>query len=140
MKLISDHVRLSATDLSNHLACHHVTTLDLGVARGSLKAPDWRSPDLRVIQELGLQHEEAYLRFLEKSGLNVAILRNITDEKQTLVETLSHMTEGTDVISQGALSKGRWFGQPDVLRKVHRRSRLGDWSYESPRLQACSRN
>ena len=40
------------------------------------------------------------------------------------------MAKGTDVISQGALSKGRWFGQPDVLRKVHRRSRLGDWSYE----------
>jgi len=130
MKRISDHIRLSATDLSNHLACHHVTTLDLMVARGSMKAPDWRSPDLVVIQELGLQHEEAYLRYLEKSGLNVAILRSITDETQTLVETLSHMAKGTDVISQGALSKGRWFGQPDVLRKVHRRSRLGDWSYE----------
>src|SRR5580700_5722411 len=124
MKRISDHIRLSATDLSNHLACHHLTVLDLKVARGSLKAPDWRSPDLRIIQELGLQHEEAYLRFLEKSGLNVVILRDVTDETLALAQTQAHMQKGADVIAQGALSKGRWFGRPDVLRKVCRASKL----------------
>jgi predicted RecB family nuclease len=130
MKVVSKQVRLAATDLSNYLACHHLTELDLKVARGSLKPPDWRSPDLRIIQELGLQHEEAYLRFLEKSGLNVVILRDVTDETLALAQTQAHMQKGEDVIAQGALSKGRWFGRPDVLRKVCRASRLGAWSYE----------
>lgn len=34
MKLNAAAIRLSATDLSNYLACFHVTTLDLQVARG----------------------------------------------------------------------------------------------------------
>ena len=33
MKALSKQIRLAATDLSNHLACRHVTTLDLSVAR-----------------------------------------------------------------------------------------------------------
>lgn len=130
MKVVSQEVRLVATDLSNHLACHHLTELDLKVARGSLPPPDWRSPDLKIIQELGLQHEEAYVRFLEKSGLNVVILRDVTDETLALAQTLSHMEKGADVIAQGTLSKGRWLGRPDVLRKVSRACRLGEWSYE----------
>jgi hypothetical protein len=33
MKLLTQHLRLAATDLSNHLACHHLTALQLSVAR-----------------------------------------------------------------------------------------------------------
>lgn len=40
------------------------------------------------------------------------------------------MGSGIDVILQPALRDGRWFGRPDVLRKVARPSRLDDWSYE----------
>ena len=32
MKLDADTLRLSATDLANHLACRHVTALDRGAA------------------------------------------------------------------------------------------------------------
>jgi hypothetical protein len=54
VKVISQQVRLAATDVSNHLACHHLTYLELSVARGERAKPEWAAPDLVVIQELGL--------------------------------------------------------------------------------------
>jgi len=36
-------------------------------------APQWRSPDLKVIQQLGLEHEGAYLKYLQ--GLGFAVVR-----------------------------------------------------------------
>ncbi len=130
MKLVAQQIRLAATDLSNHLACHHLTSLDLGVARGQRGAPDWRSPDLVVIQELGLRHEAAYLRLLQDKGMSLVDLREIEDEQQALAETLSCMKRGVEVIAQGSLAVGRWFGRPDVLAKVAKPSRFGRWSYE----------
>ena len=129
MKLISGTIRLAATDLSNHLACSHLTSLDLGVAHGSLKPPDWKNPDLAVIQELGLRHEQQYLRSLETAGLRLVEIK-IEDELQAVRDTLSQMQVGVDVIAQGALSNGLWFGRPDVLQKVGHPSKFGNWSYE----------
>src|SRR5580704_11982322 len=77
MKTSFGQMRLSASDLSNHLACRHVTTLDLEVARGLRAEPDWAAPDLQVIQELGLRHEAAYLAHLGKQGLTVENLGHI---------------------------------------------------------------
>jgi predicted RecB family nuclease len=130
MRITSEQIRLSATDLSNHLACRHLTSLDLSVARGKRSAPEWNSPDLVVIQQLGLRHEAAYLRFLRDKGLSFADLREIKDESQALAETLAAMERGVEVIAQGSLTAGRWFGRPDVLARVAKPSRLGDWSYE----------
>lgn len=130
MKAESTGVRLSATDLSNHLACRHLTSLDLSVARGQRGGPEWRAPDLFVIQELGLRHEAAYLDFLRGQGMDVADLRSIKHEQESLLETRRCMEQGAEVIAQGTLGVGRWFGHPDVLRKVPKPSRFGEWSYE----------
>ncbi|MDP9338434.1 MAG: nuclease, partial [Acidobacteriota bacterium] len=130
MHMVSEEIRLAATDLSSHLACRHVTTLDMGVARGQRSAPEWREPDLVVIQELGARHEAAYLEFLRGKHASFEDLRAIHDEGEARRETLRCMEHGVDVIAQGTLGIGRWFGRPDVLRKAATRSRLGDWSYE----------
>jgi len=130
MKIASGQIRLAATDLSNHLACRHLTSLDLSVARRERSAPDWRSPDLFVIQELGARHEAAYLDFLRGKGLSVVDLRAIENEQQAVAETRACMERGVEVIAQGSLACGRWFGRPDVLRRVAKPSRLGEWSYE----------
>jgi uncharacterized protein len=130
MKISSQELRLSATDLSNHLACHHLSVLDLSVAKGARKAPDWKSPDLEVIRQLGLEHERAYLRYVGSLGFKVSDLREIVSEAQAVAQTIALMNQGVDVISQGALGKGRWFGRPDVLRKTIQASDLGQWSYE----------
>src|SRR5260370_34063465 len=128
MRIESNQIRLAATDLSNHLACRHLTSLDLSVARGQRSAPDWRSPDLKVIQELGLRHEAAYLQSLREAGLSFADLREI-NEKEQVKETLASMHRGFDVIAQGSVTFGRWFGRPDVLRKAPKKSPLGVWQY-----------
>jgi predicted RecB family nuclease len=130
VKLISNQIRLAATDLSNHLACHHLTSLDLSVVRGQRSAPEWRSPDAVVIQELGIRHEAAYVRSLQDKGLSLVDLREIADEQRAIAETLSCMERGVEVIAQGSLAVGRWFGRPDVMAKVAKPSRFGHWSYE----------
>ena len=132
MKISAGQVRLNASDLSNHLACRHLTTLDLQVAHGERAEPDWAAPDLKVIQELGLRHEAAYLAHLGSQGLTVENLGHIDhkQEPRLLAETLALMERGADVIAQGALRDGEWFGRPDVLRRVEKPSARWAWSYE----------
>jgi predicted RecB family nuclease len=130
MKAISGETRLSASDLSNHLACHHLTSLDLAVSLGSRPAPAWHSPDARVLQERGMAHEEAYLAHLEAQGTSVLNLRDIGDAKPALAETRAAMERGVEAIAQATLANGRWFGRADVLCRVGRPSKLGGWSYE----------
>ena len=125
MKIIGRQIRLAGSDLSNHLACRHLTMLDLQLARGERTAPDWAAPDLKVIQELGLRHEKAYLLHLAAQGLTVENLGHIEhrEEQRLMAETLALMDRGADVIAQGALSDGEWFGRPDVLRRVEKPSK-----------------
>jgi predicted RecB family nuclease len=130
MKLLAQHLRLSATDLSNHLACRHLTELELSAAHGERDTPKWESPDMVVIRELGLRHEIRYLKLLKKE---VGQLVNLSgrDETHVLDETRRAMEGGVGAIAQGALLDGRWFGRPDILRKVPGKpSRFGNWSYE----------
>jgi predicted RecB family nuclease len=131
MRMVCGEMRLAATDVSNHLACHHLTSLELSVACGERVAPVWEAPDLAVIQELGVRHEARYLAHLAASGLEVLNLPKAGDEARIAEETLRAMKRGTEVIAQGALRVGRWFGRPDVLRRVAKASRLGAWSYEA---------
>jgi predicted RecB family nuclease len=146
MKIVGGEMRLAATDVSNHLACHHLTHLELSAARGERERPQWEAPDLVVIRELGLRHEARYLSFLAKNGLDVLNLGTQVedlgsragwkpalpgDEGRIVQETLRAMEGGVEVIAQGALRAGRWFGRPDLLRKVPRASRFGNWSYEA---------
>src|SRR4029077_7504964 len=132
MRIFGPQIRLSASGLSNHLACGHLTTLELQVARGERTAPDWAAPDLKVIQELGLRHEAAYLAHLSAQGLVVENLGRIDhkEEQRLQAETLALMERGAQVIAQGALSDGEWFGRPDVLRRVAKPSKQGAGSYE----------
>src|ERR1700731_2723462 len=132
MKIGGRQIRLAGSDLSNHLACRHLTTLDLQLARGERAAPDWAAPDLKVIQELGLRHETAYLAHLVAQGLTVENLGYIEhhEEQRLIAETRALMERGAQVIAQGALSDGEWFGRPDVLRRVEKPSTRWTWSYE----------
>ena len=130
MKVGSEHIRLSASDLSNHLACNHLTSLDLSVALGERNAPSWRSPDLWVLQERGFEHEKAYLDFLAAQGLAIVDLHNVDDDGTAFAKTCEAMESGAPVIVQATLESGRWFGRADVLQRVERQSKLGDWAYE----------
>jgi predicted RecB family nuclease len=131
MKIAVGKIRLAATDLGNHLACRHLTNLELQVARGERSAPALEDPYLHIRRELGREHEAAYLKHLEeKRGLKVVRLPEKGNDEEIVAETLSLMKEGVDVIAQAALRDGLWFGRPDVLLRVGKPSGAWKWSYE----------
>ncbi len=130
MKIDKGSLRLSASDISNHLACLHLTQLNLAVARGLRKKPDVFDPSLQTLQERGYRHEAAYLDYLRARGLEVLELPRDPDVSAGKERTLDAMRAGVDVIAQATLTKGRWLGYADVLFKVARASSLGAWSYE----------
>jgi predicted RecB family nuclease len=81
MRLLADGtLGLSPSDLANHLACAHLTQLELRVQRGELERPHVDDPYGRIIMAKGNAHEAAYLEGLEASGLTVVRMRTYDDE------------------------------------------------------------
>jgi predicted RecB family nuclease len=123
-------LRLAATDISNHLACRHLTQLDRAVAEGRLSAPAWRDPALELLQQRGLAHERAYLEHLRARGLKLAEPES-EDGRLPQARVLEAMRAGAEVIVQAELGHERWAGRADVLLRVEKPSDLGPWSYEA---------
>ena len=130
MKFDDDTLRLSATDLANHLACRHVTALDRGAAEGRWKPPHWFRPEADVLRQRGLEHERAYLAHLERKGVAITRLPELAPPAEALAQTLDAMRSGAQAIAQATLASGRWFGRADLLLRVDGRSQLGAWHYE----------
>ena len=129
MRMAFDRLELSASDLANHLGCHHLTDLDLAAAKGDLAPPKWRDPAMKVLQERGLALEQAYLDQLRRQGCRVAE-PGPDEDGSALERTIRAMRDGADVIYQATLKGDRWRGRADFLRRVDQPSRLGSWSYE----------
>src|SRR3954464_12752440 len=110
MKLVSEHIQLSATDLSNHLYCHHLTELNRLVAEGFLKKPYRNDPALEVLAQRGREHEEAYIEHLKKKGLTTISLSG-----KSIMETTEAMAQGIDVLVQARLESYQWLGLSDIL-------------------------
>jgi uncharacterized protein len=117
--------QLSASDLSNHLGCDHLTQLNRLVALGELDKPNWNDPSLAVLAKRGEEHEAAYVEYLKKKGLSSIYLKN-----QPIEATLDAMTKGIDVLMQAKLERGAWMGYADILLKIPGKSKFGNWSYE----------
>ena len=127
MELADDGLHLSATDLANFLACRHLTQLDLGRVHKRIAPPprfQWQLDEVDLLRERGDKHEAAYVETLAASGV-VARL-----ETRSQAATERAMRSGAAVIVQATLGEGRWRGRADVLRRVERKSALGDWAYE----------
>ena len=133
MHEIEGQLVLSPSDLTRHLACPHVTTLDLAVVRGELLAPPLESDELELIFRLGLEHERDYLDELKAEGRSVVEIATEFDgpgRTRAEAQTLDAMRSGTDVIYQAAFFDGAWGGFADFLLRVDRPSRLGPWAYD----------
>jgi predicted RecB family nuclease len=101
----------------------------MGVARGERQAPTWIDPAMLVLQQRGLEHERRYAEMLRAAGLAVVDLADHNGD-DAVTRSLDAMRARSDVILQPALRDGRWFGRPDVLRRVDAPSILGPWSYQ----------
>lgn len=130
MKIIQGKTTLSATDLSNHIACKHATHLERQYAANLIKKPVRKNHFLDRISQRGNDHEAAYLAHL-KHNSNLKIVEFVWQEADAQRKTLDAMHAGADVIFQGALSDDQWAGRPDFLIKVDVGSpAFGGWSYE----------
>jgi uncharacterized protein len=130
MHIVDELLRLSATDLANHLSCAHLSNLNLAVAQGLARRPPRRDDPVAVLlEERGREHERAYLAELRKRGGTIAEVV-VQPGADGTAETLAAMRDGVDVIYQAPLAGGRWHGRADFLLKQEAPSRLGAWSYE----------
>src|SRR4051794_31662124 len=125
MHLLGTELILSASDLSNFLSCRHRTALDMAVVVGDRDKPFVNDPLVRILWERGIEHERRYVEKLRDEGLALADLTNVFRDSERVEKTLEEMRRGADVIIQGALRDGQWFGKPDILRRVRVPSALG---------------
>jgi hypothetical protein len=79
---------LSATDLAAFSGCGHRTWLDHARAHGLIERERFEDKRLELLQQRGIEHEDAYLRRLEEEGEAGEALRPAP-------ETLAAMREGT---------------------------------------------
>lgn len=130
MKLTEGGVRLSPTDLANHLACPHLTTLELAVARGALTPPPGGLPMADALRARGQAHEAAYVASLRTTKPDIVDLREYKYDEPGLAATRDAMARGAQVITQAPLMLDGWAGRADILLRVEQESDLGPWSYE----------
>ena len=123
MRLRSDGtLQLSPSDLSNHLACPHLTNLDLAAARGEIVKPKLESPHRELIFRKGNEHEAAYLARLEAEGRSIVRIPTFDDEGFDFDVALRLTEEAiragvAEVIYQPMLvsEDGSWRGFADFL-------------------------
>jgi predicted RecB family nuclease len=122
---------LSATDIANFLACHHLTALDRAEAAGGIRRPFFSDPGIELLRKLGLQHEQAYLHSLgEQQAAEIVEIPKGISRTEAVGKTLEALHRGAAVVYQAAFEEESWVGRPDFLVRVSTPSTLGPWSYE----------
>src|SRR6516165_8575822 len=95
---VHDHKMFSATAVANFLACHHLQTLDRAEAAGQIKKPYFHDPAVALLRELGVRHEQAYLRQLIDDGRDVAIIPSDVSCVEGAAQTLAALRRGVSVV------------------------------------------
>ena len=127
MRRVGPDLVFSPTDVTKHLACPHVTTLDLLALAGSGPAPTAPDDSLMLVFGHGVDHERRYLEHLRGQGGRVV---EIPSDGSAREATEAALRSGADVVYQGALGQGRWAGYADFLLRVEEPSALGPWRYD----------
>jgi predicted RecB family nuclease len=116
----------SPSDLHAFVACPHLTTLELSVARGRLEKPFRVNLHADLIRRKGEEHERRYLERLRAEGREIVEIGfDDRDWERAARETERAIQErADDVVYQACLAEGNWRGIADFLE------RLPDGSYE----------
>ena len=116
MQLVGRRILLSPSDLTGHLACPHLTTLALRVARGELEKPP-SSEQAELVFRKGLEHEEGYLGRLEAEGKSVVTITLDDGFEAAAAATEAAIRAEVDVVYQGVLLDSGWRGLADFLER-----------------------
>ena len=128
MDIHNDKPHFSSADLTDFLACRHLTALERLSANGRVKRPFFDDPMLEVLRQRGLEHEQDYLRWLAQTGKRIVQIER--SNSNALEVTLRAMRVGADAIVQGRLEHQSWAGWADVILRVPGESIFGSWRYE----------
>lgn len=121
---------LSATAIANFLTCQHLTALERAKAAGELEKDFFPNPGLDLLIQLGLEHEQAYLKGLREEGLEIVEILSEAPRADAVVATITALHKGVDVVYQPVFLDGDSYGRADFVRRVDKPSKLGNWSYE----------
>ena len=116
----------SPSDLTDYLACAHLTQLEREVALGLLERPAAASPHSLLVKQKGATHERDYLSTLR----DVTRIELGDDWERAARETEEAMRAGASTVYQAVFVDGNWRGIADFLERVDTPSDLGPWSYE----------
>jgi uncharacterized protein len=117
VRLDDGRLRFSPSDLNGFLACPHLTTLQVRVARGAMRKPFRVDRYADLIRRKGHEYERAYLAQLCADGRDVVPVNDAS-------ETRAALRAGRDVVYQAAFVDGDWRGFADFVE------RQADGSYE----------
>ena len=127
MRHADGRLAFSATDLSLHLACRHLTSLRRAVALGRIEPPPpYDDPRADVLRQRGIEHERRLLEQFAAEGRTVEVVTaadapfSDRDPAAAAARSRDAMRRGADVVYQGRLEDGdgRWSGYPDFLLRV----------------------
>ncbi|MGI9461754.1 MAG: TM0106 family RecB-like putative nuclease [Alphaproteobacteria bacterium] len=133
----SQDIIYSPSDLVTFLHCHHATFLDVRSFDQAIK-PAEPSEMEKLLQEIGLQHEAAYLQYLISLGNKVVEIPKHHNLQNRVKMTFDAMRSGVDIIYQATFFSTtekngkhiKWQGAADFLIKCNTPSDLGNFSYE----------
>jgi predicted RecB family nuclease len=119
VQLDNGRISLSPSDVTNYLACEHLTTLSLRVARGEIAKPAGENEQAELVFRKGREHELAYLERLRAEGRDVVTidLEPDLDWERAARETERAIRRGVDVVYQGVLVADGWRGVADFLER-----------------------
>lgn len=132
-----DSLILTATDVTDSLACAHLAQQRLAIAREERGKPQpAEDPYAELIRARGLDHEREQLGILaEELGgyedLSTGVIpRDPAAIGAAAERTAAAMRGGAPLIFQATFFDGTWQGRADFLRRVATPSNLGEHSYE----------
>src|SRR5581483_6350288 len=123
MQLVDGRLSLSPSDVTAYLACEHLTTLSLRVARGELELPGAENEQAELVFRKGREHEQAYLDRLRAAGKDVVEINLEPDHDwaRAARDTEAAIAAGVDVVYQGVLVADGWRGVADFLARIQGR-------------------
>jgi predicted RecB family nuclease len=135
MQRIDGRLVLSPTDLTKHVACPHITTLDLEALEAGHDRASGVDDSLNLVFTKGLQHEHDFLDQLRSQGLEVVDIAALgLSGADAEAATVAAMRRGVDVVYQATFFDGHWVGLADFLLRVDlpdgERSAFGPWRYD----------